>query len=137
MAFAFISGLLNNILTSSRNNSFEQAQLEFNEKISQNMRLMTKAGHMVQSEGEKLVADYLWDKGMPYVYDAPIRVKGGWIRPDFILPEHNNLIVEFKGMDEIDYNFMFERKLGLLQSAGLMTLIIKPEDLQDLDSIFA
>ena len=137
MAFALISGLLNMILASPGNNSFEQAQLEFNEKISQNMRLIAKAGHMVQSEGERLVADYLWDKGMPYVYDTPIQVKGGWIRPDFILPEHNNLIVEFKGMDENDYNSMFERKLGLLQSVGLMALIIKPEDLQDLDSIFA
>ena len=137
MAFALISGLLNMILASPKNSSFEQAQLEFNEKISQNMRLMAKAGHMVQSEGERLVADYLWDHNMPYVYDAPIQVKGGWIRPDFILPEHNNLIVEFKGMDENSYNFMFERKLQLLQSAGLMALIIKPEDLQDLDSIFA
>jgi len=137
MVFTFINGFMNRLLVSSNYDKFEHAQLEFNRKVSQNMKLKTKAGHMVQSEGEGLIADYLWDQGMPYIYDTPIQVKGGWIRPDFILPKHNNLIVEFKGMNTNNYNFMFERKLRLLESAGLMALIIKPEDLQDLDNLFA
>ena len=137
MVFNLIFGFVNSLLPRNMHSNFKQMQHEFEQKIDQNMKLRTEAGHMVQSKGEKLVADYLWDHNMPYVYDTPIQLKGGWIRPDFILPKHNNLIVEFKGMDTKDYNFMFERKLRLLESAGLMALIIKPEDLQDLDSIFA
>jgi len=36
---------------------------------------------------------------------------GEWIRPDFILPGLNNLIIEYKGMDDFEYNEKFERKL--------------------------
>ena len=137
MIFTLISGFVNNLLTSQSHNNFENTQHEFNKKIEQNLRLKTKAGHMVQSKGEMVIADYLWDHGMPYVYDSLIKIDSGeWIRPDFILPELNNLFVEFKGMNTKDYNFMFERKMRLLKSAGLMVLIIKPEDLGNLNKFF-
>ena len=37
---------------------------------------MTKAGHGVQSEGEKIIADRLYECGIDYVYDSLIEVNG-------------------------------------------------------------
>ena len=70
---------------------------------------MTKAGHGVQSEGEKIIADRLYDCGIDYIYDSLIEIDGEWIRPDFILPGLNDLIIEYKGMDDFEYheNFQF------------------------------
>ena len=33
-----------------------------------------------------------------------IEIDGEWIRPDFILPELNDLIIEYKGMDDFEYH---------------------------------
>ena len=92
---------------------------EFNKKIEKNLKFMTKAGHGVQSEGERIIADRLYECGIDYIYDSLIEVNGKWIRPDFILPSLNNLIIEYKEMDELEYNKKFERKLQILAAAGM------------------
>ena len=53
--------------------------------IEKNLKFMTKAGHGVQSEGEKIIADRLFECGIDYIYDSLIEIDGEWIRPDFIL----------------------------------------------------
>ena len=73
---------------------------EFNKEIEKNLKFMTKAGHGVQSEGERIIANRLYECGIDYVYDSLIEVSGEWIRPDFILPGLDDLIIEYKGMDE-------------------------------------
>ena len=69
---------------------------EFNKEIDRNLKFITKAGHGVQSEGERIIADRLYECGIDYVYDSLIEINGEWIRPDFILPGLNNLILEYK-----------------------------------------
>ena len=103
---------------------------EFNKEIEKNLKFMTKAGHLVQSEGERIIADRLYECGIGYIYDSLIEVNEEWIRPDFILPELKDLIIEYKGMDDFEYNEKFERKLMILAAAGMRVMVLRQRDLQ-------
>ena len=102
---------------------------EFNKEIEKNLKFMTKAGHLVQSEGERIIADRLYECGIDYVYDSLIEINGEWIRPDFILPRLNDLIIEYKGMKNQEYNEKFERKLMILAAAGMQVMVLRQRDL--------
>ena len=108
---------------------------EFRKEIERNLKFMTKAGHLVQSEGEKIIADRLHECEIDYVYDSLIEVNGEWIRPDFILPELNDLIIEYKGMDEFGYNEKFERKLMILADVGMKVMVLRGKDLERIREI--
>ena len=108
---------------------------EFNKEIEKNLKFMTKAGHGVQSEGEKIIADRLYECEIDYVYDSLIEIDGEWIRPDFILPGLNNLIIEYKGMEYPDYNEKFERKLQIVAAAGMRVMVLRPKDLTQINEI--
>ena len=103
---------------------------EFNKEIEKNLKFLTKAGHGVQSEGEKIIADRLYECEIDYIYDSLIEIDREWIRPDFILPELNNLIIEYKGMEDFEYNEKFERKLMILAAAGMRVMVLKGKDLE-------
>jgi hypothetical protein len=119
---------------------------EFNKEIEKNLKVKTKAGHFVQSEGERIIADRLYECGIDYVYDSLIEVNGEWLRPDFLLPKLNNFIIEFKGMDEPEYhenqrfsgcqkssifvhNEKFMEKLEVLRNAGMQVMVLREKDL--------
>ena len=108
---------------------------EFNKEIERNLKFITKAGHGVQSEGEKIIADRLYECEIDYIYDSLIEVNGEWVRTDFILPGLNNLILEYKGMDEFEYNEKFERKLAILRAAGMQVMVLKTKDLEKVSEI--
>jgi len=55
---------------------------------------------------------------------------GKWIRPDFILPGLNDLIIEYKGMDDFEYNEKFERKLVILGATGMQVMVLGQRDLE-------
>ena len=110
---------------------------EFNKEIERNLKFMTKAGHGVQFEGERIIADRLYECEIDYIYDSLIEVNGEWIRPDFILPCLNNLILKYKGMNDFEYNEKFERKLQILAAAGMRVMVLKPRDLERINSIIA
>src|SRR3989338_6102217 len=108
---------------------------EFRKEIEKNLKFMTKAGHGVQSEGEKIIADRLYECGIDYIYDSLIEINGEWIRPDFILPGLNDLIIEYKGMDDFEYNGKFERKLMILAAAGMRVMVLREKDLERIGEI--
>ena len=108
---------------------------EFNKEIEKNLKFITKAGHGVQSEGERAIADRLYECEIDYVYDLLIDIDGKWIRPDFILPGLNNLILEYKGMDDFEYNEKFERKLDILAVAGMKVMVLRTKDLERIGEI--
>jgi len=108
---------------------------EFNKEIEKNLKFMTKAGHGVQSEGERIIADRLYECEIDYIYDSLIEVNGEWIRPDFILPGLDDLVIEYKGMDEFEYNEKFERKLQILAAAGMRVMVLKQKDFERVKEI--
>ena len=107
----------------------------YNKEIEKNLKFMTKAGHYVQSERERIIADRLYECGIDYVYDSLIEIGGEWIRPDFILPGLNDLIIEYKGMDNFEYNEKFERKLQILAAAGMKVMVLRERDLERIGEI--
>ena len=103
--------------------------------IEKNLKFMTKAGHGVQSESEKIIADRLFECEIDYIYDSLIEIDGEWIRPDFILPGLNDLIIEYKGMEGLEYNEKFERKSQILAAAGMQVMVLREKDLVIINEI--
>ena len=108
---------------------------EFNKEIEKNLKIKTKAGHFVQSEGERIIADRLFECGIDYVYDSLIQINNQWLRPDFLLPKLNNFIIEFKGMNEPEYNEKFMRKLEVLRNAGMQVMVLREGDLEEIKNL--
>jgi hypothetical protein len=86
-------------------------------------------GTVVQSEGERLIADELAALGIAYRYDNRFRiVKGYAIRPDFYLPEYD-LYIEYWGMeDNLDYRIGMLEKQKIYQQAGKKLLSLHARD---------
>ncbi|MCX5913961.1 MAG: hypothetical protein NTV04_18745, partial [Deltaproteobacteria bacterium] len=85
---------------------------------------------LVQSEGERLIADWLHARKIAYRYDERIRIVEGYaIRPDFYLPEFD-VYIEYWGMDTIDYQIGMLKKKKLYQQEGkrLISLSFKEKD---------
>ncbi len=81
--------------------------------------IQAKDGTVVQSEGERIITEFLARHSVPYRYDNRFRIiKGYAIRPDFYLPE-SDLYIEYWGMeDNLDYQIGMLEKKKLYQQAG-------------------
>ncbi|MGA3007405.1 MAG: HEAT repeat domain-containing protein [Opitutaceae bacterium] len=91
---------------------FDEVYLErrnFDTKVELNKTIVARAGTLVQSEGERLIADWLTAHNVAFRYDERYRILSGHaIRPDFYLPELD-VYLEYWGMDTADY------KIGMLK----------------------
>ena len=88
-------------------------------RVELNKTIQAKDGTVVQSAGEKTIAEALHGMGLQYRYDNRFRIiKGYAIRPDFYLPELD-LYIEYWGMeDNLDYQIGMLEKKKLYQQAG-------------------
>ncbi|MCK5806427.1 MAG: HEAT repeat domain-containing protein [Lentisphaeria bacterium] len=93
-------------------------------------------GTVVQSDGERIIAEELAALGMEYRYDNRFRiVKGYAIRPDFYLPELD-LYIEYWGMeDNLDYRIGMLEKKKLYQQAGKRLLSLHAHDKPNLRTV--
>lgn len=104
-------------------------------KVEDKKTLKTLKGTLVQSAGEKQVAEWLERKGIPYRYDGRLRIIEGFqIRPDFYLPERD-VYIEYWGMDTPRYKAGMYLKQDLYMQAGKKLLSLYPADLSKLDAI--
>ena len=87
-----------------------------------------------KSEGEAQVGRLLDRYGIPFFYEQPLLVldRGRhrvW-HPDFVLPHHDGLIVEYAGMpDKPDYMAGIRHKERVYAYNGVPALFIYPVDL--------
>ena len=83
----------------------------------------TKEGSAVRSKSEKIIADLLYDLGIPYVYEAPFFSKGGVSFPDFtMLNVRTRTTVyweHFGMMDHADYSAGIPQKMNDYERAGI------------------
>ena len=88
-------------------------------QIELNKTIQAADGTVVQSDGERLIAEELAALGLTFRYDNRFRIiKGYAIRPDFYLPELD-LYIEYWGMeDKLDYRIGMLEKQKLYQQAG-------------------
>jgi hypothetical protein len=91
---------------------FDEVYLErrnFDTKVELNKTIETKSGTLVQSDGERLIVEWLAANDIAFRYDERIRIVEGYaIRPDFYLPEFD-IYIEYWGMETADY------KIGMLK----------------------
>ena len=88
-------------------------------QVEMNKTIEAADGTLVQSDGERIIAEGLAALGVVFRYDNRSRiVKGYAIRPDFYLPEFD-LYIEYWGMeDNLDYRIGMLEKQKLYQQAG-------------------
>ncbi len=88
-------------------------------QVELNKTIQAANGSVVQSDGERIIAEELAALGIVFRYDNRFRiVKGYAIRPDFYLPEFD-LYIEYWGMeDNLDYQVGMLEKKKLYQQAG-------------------
>jgi hypothetical protein len=88
-------------------------------QVELNKTVQAANGTVVQSDGERVIAEELTALDIAFRYDNRFRiVKGYAIRPDFYLPEFD-LYIEYWGMeDNLDYQIGMLEKKKLYQQAG-------------------
>ncbi len=90
----------------------------FDTKIELQKTICTTDGKLVQSDGERLIAEYLTEHRVNYRYDERLQIINGYaIRPDFYLPEFD-VYIEYWGMDTTDYKIAMLKKQKLYQQEG-------------------
>lgn len=107
----------------------------FDTKVELNKAITAKAGTLVQSDGERLIADWLSAHRIGFRYDERFRILSGHaIRPDFYLPELD-VYIEYWGMDTADYKIGMLKKQQLYQQEGKRLISIHPADKPRLDAL--
>jgi hypothetical protein len=100
---------------------FDEVYLDrrnFDTKVELNKTICAQDGTLVQSAGERIIADYLRTQRIAYRYDERFRiVEGCTVRPDFYLPEFD-VYIEYWGMDTADYKIGMLKKQKLYQQQG-------------------
>ncbi len=123
---AFCDGCFDEVFLQRRN---------FDTKVELQKTITAKAGTLVQSDGERLIADWLAAHHIAYRYDERYRILSGHaIRPDFYLPELD-LYLEYWGMDTADYKIGMLKKQQLYQQEGKRLVSLYPADKSRLDAV--
>jgi len=117
---------------------FDEVYLDrrnFDTKVELSKTITAKAGTLVQSDGERLIDDWLAAHHIAYRYDERYRILNGHaIRPDFYLPELD-VYIEYWGMDTADYKIGMLKKQQLYQQEGKRLISIHPPDKTHLDTL--
>jgi hypothetical protein len=117
---------------------FDEVFLErrnFETQVEINKTVEARDGTVVQSEGERRIADWLTARGIAYRYDSKFRIIAEFqIRPDFYLPEMD-VYIEYWGLDTPEYKMSMYKKQMLYQQEGKRLISVYPKDLTGLDRL--
>lgn len=104
-------------------------------KVEINKNIAARDGTLVQSRGEKDIAEWLTRHTISYRYDERIRIIEGYaVRPDFYLPEFD-VYIEYWGMDTLDYKIGMLKKQKVYQMTSKKLVSLYPKDRQNLDAV--
>jgi len=121
-------------------NCFDEKFIErrnFDMKVELNKTIRTKDGTLVQSRGERRIAEWLAAQGIAYRYDERFRIIDGYaIRPDFYLPEYD-VYIEYWGMDTADYKIGMLKKQKLYQATGKKLVSIYFQEFNRIETVLA
>lgn len=107
----------------------------FDTQVDLNKTIQARDGTLVQSDGERRIAELLHARCIAYRYDERIRiVEGSAIRPDFYLPEFD-VYIEYWGMDTLDYKIGMLKKQKLYQQEGKRLISLYPADKPNLAEV--
>ena len=111
------------------------ARRNFEMQVELNKTIEARDGTVVQSEGERRIANWLTEHGLAYRYDAKFRLIAEFqIRPDFYLPELD-IYIEYWGLDTPQYKMSMYKKQMLYQQEGKRLISVYPRDLPRLNEL--
>jgi hypothetical protein len=101
----------------------------FDMKVQNQKTILATDRTVVQSKGERQIANWLSTHKIAYRYGDKFQIIQGFaIRPDFYLPQYD-LYIEYWGMDTTDYKIGMLLKQKLYQQQGKKLLSLFPADL--------
>ena len=119
---------------------FDEAYIQrrnFDTRVEVQKTIRTTDGTLVQSDGERRIAEWLAAHRIAYRYDDRLRIiEGRQIRPDFYLPELD-IYIEYWGMDTLDYKIGMLIKQQMYQHAGKRLISLYPKDKPQLDALLS
>ena len=115
----------------------------FDSDVKEKCTIETKSGNNVQSKGENLIANFLYNNDIDFDYDSQITLKSNeknrngyttnWVRPDFYLNE-SGIVIEYWGLKgKSDYDSKMDFKKRIYKECRQKFISIYPEDLSELD----
>jgi hypothetical protein len=105
----------------------------FDMKVQNQKTILTADRTVVQSHGERRIADWLSAHEIEYRYDDKFQIIQGFaVRPDFYLPRCD-VYIEYWGLDTTDYKIGMLLKQKLYQQEGKKLISVYPTDLPNLD----
>ena len=89
-------------------------------------------GTYVKSFGEKVIANFLFEHGIPYKYERNFRWHGINYRPDFTIGDRSGVVIEYFGLEgDPDYDAMSEQKRDYWRNERKWELLeFSPNDLK-------
>jgi hypothetical protein len=113
------------------------ARRNFETQVELSKTIEARDGTLVQSDGERRIAEWLAAHGIAYRYDAKFRIIAEFqIRPDFYLPGLD-VYIEYWGLDTPEYKMSMYKKQTLYQQEGKRLISVCPHDLPSLDRVLA
>jgi len=103
---------------------------ELEKEAPLNNEYTTLLGEDVKSEGEKIIADFLFENGVEYHYEKSYKLEQGTYKPDFTLMDTATpIIIEFWGLRNEEYLRQAEHKRALYRRCGLKLIEITPNNI--------
>lgn len=103
---------------------WESVKYSGKEFLEDTPELYTLRGERVRSKSENMIADMLYQEGIPYRYEYPLRIKGfGVVYPDFTILDVKNkkemLWEHFGMMDDSAYVEKAIKKIAMYERQGI------------------
>ena len=103
-------------------NNWDNEEYDRNPSHPENLIVKAPKGELVRSKSEALIANALFDAGIPYRYECRLDVGGVYIYPDFMvrIEKENKILLweHFGKMDDPDYLQKVIRKMSLYVRNG-------------------
>ena len=110
---------------------FQQFSPQFKD-WEQGRRYQTRSGIRVRSKIEKIIADFLTESDLTFVYEPQLKIGHLLLRPDFYFPEYG-LLYEHFGLNTPQYLQAAERKIRSYQRAEIPLMYTTFDDETDIE----
>jgi hypothetical protein len=94
----------------------------------------TKSGFRVRSKIEKIIADFLFGRGIRFVYEPIVNLGGFYVMPDFYLMDYE-VFVEHFGLENQAYKASAESKLARFRRFKIRVICTYPADEPDIEAV--
>jgi predicted nuclease of restriction endonuclease-like RecB superfamily len=111
-----------------------RARLANLKRLPSGPRFKTKSGIRVRSKAEKIIADFLFEKGLRFAYEPIIELDGYYVMPDFHLTDYDVYLEHF-GRDDRDYLQSAQAKLERYGQANVHLVWTCSADEPDIEEV--